>query len=369
MNMDSMVSRNLRRARTVFRRELSYYSKVPRAANIELTYRCNLRCKMCGVFGKIRDHRGEELTVEEYRHIFDQMREMGIQAVTFSGGEAFIRPDLFDIVRDAKRHGFRCNMFSNGTLVNESDYENIIESGLDKIIFSIDGVEQVHDVIRGIPGAFQKVMRTISGLVHQRQTCGVERPEIDVHMTMMKGNVASLSALHHLCSGLGVNFAFQPYSECDDGTFRQTIAILDGVTANRYWPKDGVLRFDDEDINRMREELGKLPIDFYVKLIHYIGRDDLRQGRMPIRRCYVTRNIMMINPYGDLIPCSNLDSYRTGNIRQEKLADIWNGEKYERLREKLSRRLLPLCTHCCHFGDNLSILQLASILTGRSNGW
>jgi len=119
-------------------------------------------------------------------------------------------------------------MFSNGTLVREDDYEKILKSGLDKIIFSIDGIEQVHDVIRGIPGAFQKVMRTISELVNRRQALGVEKPEIDVHMTMMKGNVPSLSSLHHLCSDLGVNFAFQPYSECDDGAFRQTIAILDG---------------------------------------------------------------------------------------------------------------------------------------------
>ncbi len=363
--MAGSIRRNLRRARTVVRREISYHFSIPREAGIEITYRCNLRCKMCGVFGKIKDHHDEELTVAEYRNLFVQMREMGIGLVTFTGGEPFVRKDLFEIVGEAKNQGLCCNIFSNGTLVKDDILDRIFESGVDKLIFSVDGMNGVHDEIRGIPGSFDRVIKTISDLTETRRTRGSDRPEIDAHMTMMSGNVTSLSALSDLCRSMGINFSFQPYSESNEKSLCETISVLEEVTANRYLPQDGTLRFTDEDLVRLKEELARLPVDFYSKLMSYFSAEELKKGLMPVKKCYFTRNFVMLDPYGNVFPCTNLDSYKVGNVRSQSLSAIWKGEKYEGLREKLSRRLFPLCNYCCHCADNLSFIQLANIVTRR----
>ena len=92
------------------------------------------------------------------------------------------------------------------------------------------------------------------------------------------------------------------------------------------------------------------------------------QSIMPVKKCYFTRNFVMLNPYGNVFPCTNLDSYKVGNVRSQSLSAIWKGEKYEGLREKLSRRLFPLCAYCCHLGDNLSFGQLVRIMSGKPDG-
>lgn len=366
--MTGVIRKNLRRVRTVMKREISYRFPTPREAGIELTYRCNLRCRMCGAIKKAQEPGDEELTVMEYGELFAQMKKMGIGLVTFTGGEPFVRKDLFDIVREAKTRGLRCNIFSNGTLVKGDVLERVFESGIDKLIFSVDGVNWVHDLIRGIPGSFEKVIGALSALASMRRARGAERPEIDAHMTLTGANVESLSALADLCRSLGIPLSYQPYSESSEGSLRETGGILEGVTANRYLPHDGALRFNDDQLDRLGWELKSLPTDFYSKLLSSFNREDLRRGIMPLMKCYFTRSFVMIDPYGNVFPCTNLDSYRMGNVRSQTLSDIWGSEKYERLRETLFRRLLPLCASCCHCADNLSFMQLVRIVTGMGAG-
>jgi radical SAM protein with 4Fe4S-binding SPASM domain len=364
--MTGFIGKNLRRVRTVVRREVSYRISTPREAGIELTWRCNLRCRMCGVIGKGRNREDTELTVAEYRALFIQMREIGIRLVTFTGGEPFIRKDLFDIVKEAKTQGLRCNIFSNGTLIQGDILERIFDSGIDKLIFSVDGMNGVHDSIRGIPGSFDKVFGTLSTLVAMRRARGARRPEIDAHMTLMRGNVGDLLLLSAHCRALSINFSYQPYSESNAKALQETIAILEGVHANRYLPRDETLRFTDEEMDGLRDQLARLPADFYAKLLSSLDPADLKQGLMPMRKCYFTRNFVMIDPYGTVFPCTNLDSYGMGSIRSHTLSEIWRGAKYKHLRQMLSRRLLPLCAYCCHCADNLSLVQLVRIVAATT---
>jgi len=70
----------------------------------------------------------------------------------------------------------------------------------------------------------------------------------------------------------------------------------------------------------------------------------------------------MIDPYGNIFPCTNLDSYIVGNIRELSLSDIWQAKRYTDLRKRLSEDLPPVCAYCCHCADNLSVMQLIKIV-------
>jgi radical SAM protein with 4Fe4S-binding SPASM domain len=366
--MIATLQKNSRRLATVIRREKSYLSPRPIEINLELTHRCNLRCRMCGVWGKKNDRRLPELTLDEYIDLFAQMKRLGVQLVTLAGGEPFIRTDLFDIIAAAKTQGLICNLFSNGTMIDRLKISKLFESRVDKIIISIDGVGPVHDAIRGIPGSFDRTMEALVGMVAERRLRQTKRPEIDIHMTLLKENASSLSQLHRVCRGLGINFSFQPYSETTEAAVGQTRLNGDSIGSVRYLPHQESLRFTGEQVQQIRSEISRLPASFYTKLFLSLGSDQLQQGLMPIRKCYIIRNFMMIDPYGNVYPCTNLDRYVVGSVRDQTLSSIWKGEKYNALRKNLSRHLLPVCAYCCHCADNLTLAQLVNIIMRRNSG-
>jgi radical SAM protein with 4Fe4S-binding SPASM domain len=366
--MIATLQKNMRRLRTVVRRELSYLWPRPIEINLELTHRCNLRCRMCGVWGKKNDRRLPELTLDEYTDLFGQMKSLGVHLVTLAGGEPFIRNDLFDITKAAKAQGLNCNIFSNGTLIDRLKINRLFESHLDKIIISIDGVGPVHDAIRGIPGGFDSSMEALACMVAERRLRKAKRPEIDIHMTLLKENVSSLSQLQAACDTLGINFSFQPYSETTEAAVGQTRLNGASIGSVRYLPHQESLRFTDEQVKQIQGEISRLPSSFYTKLLLSLSNEQLKQGLMPIRKCYITRNFMMIDPYGRVYPCTNLDGYVVGSVRDQTLASIWKGEKYEVLRKKLAQHLLPICAHCCHCADNLTLGQLVNIIMRRNSG-
>lgn len=364
--MRDTITKNIRRFRTVFQREISYYSLQPREVNIELTHRCNLRCKMCGVWTKGVDQRLRELTAQEYLDIFSQMKDLGVKMVTLAGGEPFLRKDLFDIVKAAKSHGLKCYVFTNGSLIKNHAVEKIFSHQIDKIIFSIDGMGSVHDSIRGVPGTFDKATEALSAIVAERKARGTNKPEIDVHLTLLKENIGDLFVLNAFCQKLGVNFSFQPYSESNEQAVDQTFLNGGSIGSVRYLPHNETLRFSDENVAQIKEELSQLPSSFYTKLLSSFSAVDFKQGLMSVKKCYITRNFMMVDPYGNVYPCTNLDSYIVGNIRQKRLSAIWKGKKYEALRQKLSDKLFPVCAYCCHCADNLNIFQLINIVLKKS---
>jgi radical SAM protein with 4Fe4S-binding SPASM domain len=362
------LRKNARRLATVLRREVRYRLPRPVEVNLELTHRCNLRCRMCGVWGKTNESRLAEMTGAEYAELFAQMRALGVRLVTLAGGEPFIRSDLFEIIAAAKEHGLACNLFTNGTLLDRAKIRGLLASRVDKVIFSVDGVGPVHDAVRGVPGSFDKSWEALSGLAAERRLCGGTRPEIDVHMTLLKENVTSLSPLDAACRALGVTFSFQPYSETTPAAVGQTRLNGHSIGSVRYLPHRESLRFTDEHVDRMRSEMAKLPASFYTKLLQSLDREQLRHGLMPVRKCYITRNFMMIDPYGNVYPCTNLDGYIVGSVRSQPLSAIWSGKPYALLRKELSRRLLSVCAHCCHCADNLTPAQLVRVVMRRGPG-
>jgi radical SAM protein with 4Fe4S-binding SPASM domain len=317
---------------------------------------------MCGVWTKGADQTLSELSTLEYSDSFSQMKDLGVKMVTLAGGEPFLRKDFFDIVKAAKRRGLKCNVFTNGTLIDNQAVAKVFSHQIDKIIFSIDGMGPVHDSIRGVPGVFEKAIRTLTHIVSERKKRRASKPEIDIHMTLLKENIGALSELNDFCKELGVNFSFQPYSESNELAVKRTSLDRGSIDSKRYLPHNESLRFSEENVAQLKEELARLPLSFYRKLLISFSDEEIKQGLMPVRKCYITRNFMMVDPYGNVFPCTNLDSYIAGNIRELSLSEIWQGKSYTDLRKRLLKNLLPVCAYCCHCSDNLNIMQLIKIV-------
>ncbi len=131
----------------------SVEARQPEAVTFELTYGCNLRCVHC--YNPTHRALPQELTTEEVLSILEQVAELGVLSLTFSGGEPFTRQDFSDILRYARRLGFVLHILTNATRVTPKATAVLEEVGVTRIVVSMYGAtEPTYERMTGVPGSY-----------------------------------------------------------------------------------------------------------------------------------------------------------------------------------------------------------------------
>lgn len=148
-------------------------------AYMELTHRCNLKCRHCyNAAGN-----AEELPTEEWLKIIDELHRCGCLRVYLTGGEPFLHKGFFDILEYARSKLLAVGVLSNGTVLDEYTAEKMKKAGVFVLHVSVDGPNAyIHDEFRGVKGSFEKTMNAIRiGLdfgLHIRVTLCVHRKNL-----------------------------------------------------------------------------------------------------------------------------------------------------------------------------------------------
>jgi len=173
-----------------------------------LTGKCNLRCRHCYQSGKISSQPGaDELSLPEIRKAAEETRDAladwaktyGIEfspSFNLTGGEPFLRGDLFYIISELKDLGFEINLLTNGTLVNREKAERLRSLGVKAVQVSLEGPEEIHDRIRG-KGSFAEAARGARSLAEAGLKC-------TLNITLSKLNAAYMADIIAIAKGLGV---------------------------------------------------------------------------------------------------------------------------------------------------------------------
>jgi MoaA/NifB/PqqE/SkfB family radical SAM enzyme len=157
--------------------------------------RCNCRCVMCDIWKETDS--GEISPIDLERHAAG-LEGMGVEWAVFTGGEPLMHSDLFRLCAILRERGIRVTVLSTGLLLER--HAQSIVYGVDDVIVSLDGPPEVHDRIRRVPGAFEKLaagVRSIRAL----------RPDypITARCTIQRFNHAQLRATIGAARGLGLN--------------------------------------------------------------------------------------------------------------------------------------------------------------------
>ena len=123
--------------------------------------RCNCRCVMCDIW-KTTDQ-GEISLAELERHLED-IERLGVEWTVLSGGEALMHSDLFQLAGLLRKRRIRITLLSSGLLL-ERHAAQIVRS-IDDVIVSLDGPPAVHNQIRGVPGAFERLAAGVLAVQH-----------------------------------------------------------------------------------------------------------------------------------------------------------------------------------------------------------
>ena len=136
-----------------FRNILNVISPSPIDVSLKVTERCNSRCITCNVWKEQADK--PELTLEELEKIFHQFKSVKIKTIGLYGGEPLLRDDIGEVARKAKSimKESRILLITNGLLLKKKARE-VLDSGIDIVCISLDGIGEVNDMIRGVPGYY-----------------------------------------------------------------------------------------------------------------------------------------------------------------------------------------------------------------------
>ncbi len=172
--------------------------------SIEITDRCNLKCRHCCVDAKCSNV-SDELTTEQWKSVIDKLKDIELGSLTFTGGEPLIRNDFFEIAEYAKEN-LSCGLvlMSNATLINEQNADRLL-SIFDSFSFSIDGVdEETCAAIRG-KGVFDKIIKGID--IMKRK--GMK--DFSVSMTEVKPNMYCIDRFRKLAKDMGADPIIRNY--------------------------------------------------------------------------------------------------------------------------------------------------------------
>ena len=120
----------------------------PRFISLTITNRCNLRCRMCGqwsIEGYMNNNKTalkDELTLEDWKRIVDELAENHIESLLIRGGEPFSFPGIMELLKYINSKGIFVSIDTNGTLLKNYD-EDIIRLGKVHITISVDGPEEI----------------------------------------------------------------------------------------------------------------------------------------------------------------------------------------------------------------------------------
>jgi len=321
----------------------------PKSVDIALTGRCNLACKYCFYADEMVALR--DLPTERWLAFFAELGSLAVQQVTLTGGEAFTRPDFWELVDGVIASKLRYSLLSNGTLITEATLAEFAKGKrrlrLDSIQISIDGSHaEIHDASR--PGSFERALRGLRLLVEAQFP-------VTVRVTVNRRNLNDLEAIAALlledvglssfstneafsCGAAETNAAAMLLTPTEREQAMRTLALLAERYEGRIGASAGPLAYAKE-FKRIEEALARGETGF--------------PGRGRLVGCGGMWNKLAVLHDGAIVPCHQLSDLRLGFIGEDDFQQVWLAHPTMvalRQRREIPLESLETCRGCIYQG-------------------
>ncbi|RJR41818.1 MAG: radical SAM protein [Desulfobacteraceae bacterium] len=278
----------------------------PLKVQIEITHRCNSRCKSC--FFWRRKAMGE-LSVQQWQEVLRDIKRIGGRRVAFGGGEPTLYEGIFDLIRFAKRLGLNVSLGTNGLRLAEFHGE-VSKSGLDVIEISLDGPPEIHNENRGIHDAFERTMEGVARLVAHRQ-----RPTVQFNFTPNRINYLHLGEM--------AKIAASSHAEILSIEPAHLLNKQLHLTPDLFVPLQDIDEFERQ-MNKVIEAYSSLlspPLSYYRMIPDFL-RDPLEARFSKRFRCISGFWLLVLEPLGNVYGCPAKER-KIGNVQDTPLGRIW----------------------------------------------
>lgn len=280
----------------------------------ELTYRCNFHCPHCYVKGSLAGDK--ELSTMQVFSIIDQLKDIGVYSIAFTGGEALIRKDIFKILAYSKKNGFQTALLSNGCLIDKKAAEKLRNVNVDSVDITLNSINpEIFNNLTGTKGALQEVKSAVRLLIKNGIT-------VTIKSTAMLANRDELVKIGRLARSLNIVYNMDAEvlpCRSRDTTFVKSYSL----------PPDEV-----EAVRRL-----VYPEMFSGKR----RRPRSRRKRNQMFNCGVGNTSFSITPYGKMNFCIEID-YPRLDILSKSAKSCW--EEIKKKIDRLNKKENFICKNC-----------------------
>jgi len=303
--------------------------RFPTIAEIALTYKCQNRCTFCYAASPQRGNDDPTMTTAEVKRVMERIfDEAHVPSLSFTGGEATLRPDLPELIRYGKSLGFRMNLITNGVRAGSPGFaQRLVEAGLDSAQVSIEAADAaLHDRIVGRQGAHARTVAAVRSF---------SRLGIHVHTnsTLCGDNLDHAPEI--------IRFAAR---ELGLATLSMNMLIRTGTALAR--PE---LDVTYSDVGARLPELMRVAEDEGIRFVWYSPIpycifNPVLAG-LGAKACACVDGILSVDPRGQVLPCSSFEDgigsllerpYE--RVRQSRAARWWHDKQF----------VPPPCCDCEH---------------------
>lgn len=299
---------------------------------LELTYRCVEKCIHCYIDDAPKFCAKDELTLNEYKNILKQARELGCVNVLFTGGEVLLRPDLCDIVEYAVNLGFIVNIYTTGVGLTDKVFDRLCAAKINGISVSLySGIAAEHDKITGVKGSFEKTLK--AALMFK--AAGVNT---FIKCVAMKQNFDSLESLYELGKRIDIHIS----------TVTRVVSGHNGKCAADY----------SLESLELYKKFYELSFKYYPVTL----REEKypREQMLEIKTCGAGLSSLSIDPFGGVHACLSFPK-AFGSVCEDNLKNLWELAKNLNFRNRKLRDVTPQC-ETCKYIENCQVCVAALIL-------
>ena len=289
---------------------------VPMTLSIEPTTACNLRCPECPSGLRSFTRPTGRLESDFFRSVIDQCYDTLIYLIFYFQGEPYLNPDFLEMVSHASDKNIYTITSTNGHFLNDENARKTVESGLDRLIISIDGTTQETYEQYRIEGKLDHVLAGARNIVKWKRKLKSHKPYVIFQYLVVKPNEHQIPEVYKLAKDIGI-----------DEVKLKTAQIYDYKNGNPLIPS----------------------IDKYSR--YEKGPDGTYDVKYDIKdECWKMWHSAVITWDGCMIPCCfDKDAQHVmGDVKQDSLEDIWQSEPYQNFRKQLisGRGEIDICTNC-----------------------
>jgi MoaA/NifB/PqqE/SkfB family radical SAM enzyme len=301
---------------------------------------CNCRCVMCDIW---KDNKNlKQLTEHDITGLLDTLRKFGTQQVAMSGGEALLNANFFKLCAILKKEKIKISLLSTGLSVKKNAEQLL--NWVDDLIVSLDGDEALHDAIRNVPGAFNKLKDGVQYLKSLDPDYRVTARTV-IHRLNFRNweaiiNEAKLMSIDQV--------SFLP-ADVSSHAFNRQMAWEE--------PKQHEILISEKELPELLEVINRIISDKADFISGFIAEstEKIQQiyqyyaafyglNPFPFKKCNAPWVSTVIEADGSVRPCFFHEVI--GNIRDSSLATILNSKEAISFRKTLDMSVNPTCVKC-----------------------
>jgi len=289
----------------------------PLSVAIEPTTSCNLRCPECPSGLRAFTRPTGMLQKDFYRETIDQLHKDIFYIIFYFQGEPYLNPNFLEMVQYAAKKGLYTATSTNAHYLSDENARKTVESGLDRLIISIDGTTQeVYEQYR-VGGNLEKVLQGARNIVKWKKELKSKTPYVFFQFLVVKPNEHQIEDVKKLAAEIGV----------DDIRFK-TAQVYDYENdPNQLIPT--IQRFSRYRKNKDGHTVVKNPLQ---------------------NHCWRLWHAPVITWDGLVVPCCfDKDAlHQLGDLKGKSFREIWQDEKYRQFRKELlgGRKNIDICSNC-----------------------